>query len=72
MEKENSGFHLSLFSIQVHRLYTSRGNEWQEIGKGESVVSLLVNEHDEVKLHSYGLETRCINCCILFPASRSH
>ena len=41
--------------------------EWQEIGKGESVVSLLVNEHDEVKLHSYGLETSCINCCILFP-----
>ena len=48
------------------------GMEWQEMGKGESVVSLMVNEHDEVKLQSYGLETRYINCCGLFPASRSH
>ena len=38
------------------------GMEWQEMGKGESVVSLLINEHDEVKLQSYGLETTCINC----------
>ena len=67
MEKENSGFHLSLFSNQVQVLYTSEGMEWQETGKGESAVSLFVNDHDDVKLQSYGLETWCINCCILFP-----
>ena len=34
MEKENSGFHLSLFSMQVHILYTSRGNGMAGNGKG--------------------------------------
>ena len=34
MEKENSGFHLSLFSIQVHILYTSRENGMEGNEKG--------------------------------------